>query len=91
MSGELYQRRAVTSHDSDLTACATVAERVSSQYSAVGHYWIVDPVEETLAVYRFTEGGYLVALKAERGERVRAEPFDAIELPVGIFFGDEPD
>jgi uncharacterized protein GlcG (DUF336 family) len=31
----------------------------------------------------------LDALAAERGERVRAEPFDAIELPVGVFFGED--
>jgi hypothetical protein len=31
-------------------------------------------------------------LAAQRGERVRAEPFDAVELQVGAFFGDdEPD
>ncbi|WP_437302318.1 hypothetical protein [Sorangium sp. So ce388] len=32
---------------------------------------------------------YLTALLAERGERVRAEPFDAIELSVGVLFGDD--
>jgi hypothetical protein len=31
----------------------------------------------------------LNVLIAERGERVRAEPFAAIELPVGVFFGDD--
>ncbi|PKN40685.1 MAG: Uma2 family endonuclease, partial [Deltaproteobacteria bacterium HGW-Deltaproteobacteria-20] len=33
--------------------------------------------------------GYLHVLGATRTERVRAEPFDAIELPVGVFFGDD--
>jgi hypothetical protein len=28
-------------------------------------------------------------LGARRGERVRAEPFQAIELQVGVFFGDD--
>jgi hypothetical protein len=28
---------------------------------------------------------------AERAERVRAEPFDAIELQVGVLFGDDED
>ncbi|AUX19649.1 hypothetical protein SOCEGT47_001010 [Sorangium cellulosum] len=55
------------------------------------HYWIVDPREETLTVHRWTPEGYLVALRAERGERVRAEPFDAIALQVGVLFGDEPE
>jgi Uma2 family endonuclease len=55
----------------------------------VPHYWLIDPIAETLAVYRDTPDGYLNVLIAERGERVRAEPFAAIELPVGVFFGDD--
>lgn len=57
----------------------------------IPHYWIIDPVAETLTVHRFTEGGYLLVLAAERSERVRAEPFDAIELQVGVLFGDDED
>jgi Uma2 family endonuclease len=57
----------------------------------VGHYWIVDPVEETLAVYRWHSDGYVEILIAERTERVRAEPFDAIELQIGVLFGDDLD
>ncbi len=53
----------------------------------IPHYWIIDPAEETLAVYRWHTDGYLEVLAAERGERVRAEPFDAIELPVAALFG----
>ncbi|MGK3984515.1 Uma2 family endonuclease [Sorangium sp. So ce136] len=55
----------------------------------IPHYWILDPREETLTVHRWTRDGYLTALLAERGERVRAEPFDAIELSVGVLFGDD--
>ena len=61
------------------------------QRARVPHYWIVDPRDQTLTVHRWTPEGYLVVLKAERGERTRAEPFEAIELQVGIFFGDEDD
>lgn len=58
----------------------------------VPHCWIIDPVEETLAVHRFSADGYIEVLAAQRGERVRAEPFDAVELDVGTLFGDdEPD
>lgn len=58
----------------------------------VPHYWILDPSEETLAVHRWGPDGYIEVLAAQRGERVRAEPFDAVELQVGAFFGDdEPD
>ena len=57
--------------------------------SHVGHYWIVDPQNETLTVLRWTPDGYLAALTAGRADRVRAEPFEAVELPVGVLFGDE--
>ncbi len=65
-------------------------KRVYHQHQ-VPHYWIVDPAEQTLSVYRWSREGYLEVLVTERGERVRAEPFDAIELSVGVFFGDDPD
>jgi Uma2 family endonuclease len=57
----------------------------------VPHYWIVDPTEETLAVYRWTADGYVEILVAERDERVRAEPFDAVPMQVGFLFGDDED
>jgi Uma2 family endonuclease len=57
----------------------------------VGHYWIVDPVVETLSVNRWHADGYLEVLVAARGERVCAEPFGEIELPAGVLFGDDPD
>jgi Uma2 family endonuclease len=55
----------------------------------VSHYWIIDPAEEMLLVHRWTPDGYVEVLAAERRERVRAEPFDAIEIPVGVLFGDD--
>ncbi|MDI1451590.1 Uma2 family endonuclease [Polyangium sp. 6x1] len=55
---------------------------------ALPHYWLLDPIDETLTVFRWTEPGYLVALIAERGERVRAEPFEAVELDIDELFGD---
>ncbi len=39
---------------------------------------------------RWSHDGYVTLLRAERGEVVRAEPFDAIELAVGTLFGDDP-
>ena len=56
----------------------------------VDHYWLLDPEQGTLAVNRWHADGYLEVLAAERGQVVRAEPFDAIELPVSGLFGDEP-
>ncbi|WP_437333403.1 Uma2 family endonuclease [Sorangium sp. So ce394] len=51
--------------------------------------WIVDPAEETLAVHRWGPDGYIEILAAQRGEIARAEPFDAIALPVDVLFGDD--
>jgi len=57
----------------------------------VPHYWIIDPRDESLTVLRWTPEGYTEVLLAQRGERVRAEPFTAVELPVGVLFGDDDD
>jgi Uma2 family endonuclease len=58
----------------------------------VPHYWIANPVERTLVVYRWEPKGYLVALTASAGDTVRAEPFDAVELRISsLFAGDEDD
>jgi len=57
----------------------------------VPHYWILDPDERILLVHRWSRDGYTVVQRAAAGETVRAEPFDAIELRVGMLFGDEED
>jgi Uma2 family endonuclease len=57
--------------------------------AGVPHYWILRPDEKVLVGHRLEPNGYLVALSASTGETVRAEPFDAVELPVGVLFGDE--
>jgi Uma2 family endonuclease len=57
----------------------------------VGHYWLIDPVDETLTVYRWHPDGYVEVLIAERDERVLPEPFEAIELRVSVLFGDDDD
>lgn len=58
--------------------------------AAIPHYWIVDPRDETLTVHRLHDAAWVIALRAERHEVVRAEPFDAIDFPVGVLFGDDP-
>jgi Uma2 family endonuclease len=57
----------------------------------VGHYWILDPLNETLTVYRHTPEAYLEAAVAGRGERLRAEPFSDVELSVSELLGLEDD
>lgn len=59
--------------------------------AGVPHYWIVDQIERTLTVHRHTPDGYLVALRAEAGERVRAEPFSELDLEVAVLLGDDED
>lgn len=56
----------------------------------IPHYWLVDTRDCTLTVMRWNESGYITVLRAERGETVQPEPFDAIRLAVGTLFGDDP-
>ncbi|MBK7194626.1 MAG: Uma2 family endonuclease [Myxococcales bacterium] len=55
--------------------------------AGVPHYWILDQSARALTVYRHHADGYVIVLAAEAGERVRAEPFDAIELEVAALLG----
>jgi Uma2 family endonuclease len=55
----------------------------------VPHYWILDPEERLLFVHRWTPAGYTIVQRASAGEIVRAEPFDAIEIPIDAIFGDD--
>lgn len=72
------------------TAKNDLVEKLRTMHACgVPHYWIADPEHETLTVLRWMAEGYLTALTAKRGDRVRAEPFDAIEIDLGTVFGDE--
>jgi Uma2 family endonuclease len=61
-------------------------------YHRVGipHYWLVDTRDSTLTVMRWNESGYITVMRAETGEVVRPEPFEAVELIVGTLFGEDP-
>ncbi len=63
------------------------------RYHAAGvpHYWLLDPEKGSLHVYRHQADGYLLVLAAQRPQRVRAEPFDAVEYAVGELLGDDPE
>ncbi len=41
----------------------------------VPHSWILDPLAETLQVYRWTVDGYLLVVAVEGDDPVEAEPF----------------
>lgn len=49
---------------------------------SVGHLWLVDPLAKTLEVYRLEAGHWVVASTHTGNERVRAEPFEAVELEI---------
>ena len=67
----------------------TIKKKRIYHHAHVGHYWLIDPIEQTLQVYRWEPGGYLEILSAERTEKVRAEPFEVDEVKLGVFFGDD--
>jgi Uma2 family endonuclease len=58
--------------------------------AATTHHWIVDLRDATVTVMRWSADGYVTLQRAERGEIIRAEPFEAIEIAVGTLFGDDP-
>lgn len=58
-------------------------------HTSVGHYWVVDSQSQVFYVYRWSPRAYEVALTAFIGDRVRAEPFEAVEIDVGRLFGVE--
>jgi Uma2 family endonuclease len=58
--------------------------------AAVPHYWLLDGVDRTLTVHRYASDGYLLVLRAEEHEIVRAEPFDAIEVEIRVLLGGDP-
>jgi Uma2 family endonuclease len=49
----------------------------------VGHLWLLDPLPETLEVYRSGAGGWRVVTTVAGSVKIRAEPFDAVELDLG--------
>lgn len=52
----------------------------------VAHVWIIEPVAQTLEVLRLDGETYRIVMVATGAERVRAEPFDAIELDLSILW-----
>jgi len=54
----------------------------------VSHVWLVDPLQRTLEVLRRQEAHWLIVGTFADDDRVRAEPFDAIELELGILWAD---
>lgn len=60
------------------------------QYSRhhVEHAWLIDPEVRTLEVFRLESGRWVLVGTFAGNDRVRAEPFDAIELELGSLWGE---
>jgi Uma2 family endonuclease len=54
----------------------------------VKHAWLVDPAVRTLDVLRLEGGRWLILATHSDNARIRAEPFDAIELDLGVLWAD---
>ncbi len=67
-------------------------DKMQSYFQAgLPHYWLADPIEEVLEVYRRTELAYALVLTAKAGQTIRAEPFEAVELRIDELFGADPE
>jgi len=56
-----------------------------AQYG-VGHAWLVDPIAKTLEVFRLENERWVFLKSFANDDRVRAEPFDAIEIELGFLW-----
>lgn len=62
------------------------------RYAAAGirHVWLIDPRLRTLEVLRLHEAKWLTLAIHHDDARIRAEPFDAIELDLAVLWSDLP-
>jgi Uma2 family endonuclease len=56
----------------------------------VAYAWILDPGLRTLEVLRLQDGKWLIVAVFQRNDKVRAEPFAAVELDLSLLWGDLP-
>jgi Uma2 family endonuclease len=61
--------------------------RIYSRES-VRHAWLIDPIARTLEVFRLDDGRWTLLTSASGGEVLRVEPFDAIDLELGLLWAD---
>jgi Uma2 family endonuclease len=54
--------------------------------AGVRHIWIVDPIAKMLEVYRSESERWTLIATHSDGDKVRAEPFDAIEIDLAILW-----
>jgi len=56
----------------------------------VRHLWLVDPLANTIEVYRLDAGRWIVSSNHGGDDVVRAEPFDAIAIAVARWWLEKP-
>jgi Uma2 family endonuclease len=54
--------------------------------AGVSHAWLIDPQARTLEVFRAESGRWVLALASGGEQRVRAQPFDAIEIDLSVLW-----
>jgi Uma2 family endonuclease len=57
----------------------------------VGYVWILDPIARTLEVLCLQESRWMIAAVHENEDKVRAEPFEAVEIDLSLIWGDFPE
>ena len=53
---------------------------------SVGHVWLINPVTQTLEIYRLEAGRWVLLDTFEGEDVVRAEPFEAIEISLLVLW-----
>jgi Uma2 family endonuclease len=54
--------------------------------AGIAHAWLVDPLQQTLEVLRLESQRWSIVADHEGNAKVRAEPFEAIELALGALW-----
>ena len=52
----------------------------------VGHVWLIDPLARTLEVFRRESDHWVLVNNFADDQRVRAEPFEAVELELEVLW-----
>ena len=54
--------------------------------AGVGHVWLVDPAARAVEIFHADAGGWRLAKTFAENAKVRAEPFDAVELDLSLLW-----
>jgi Uma2 family endonuclease len=54
-----------------------------------GHLWLLEPLNRTLEIFRWSEAGWVLAESFSDDDKVKAEPFEAAEIDLLELWGEE--